>query len=65
MYTISGATLVAVVIWSSGNGSWGHHGGGQILVFALFFYGIFRLCTIKRTMISDRRSEIAIDDIAF
>jgi hypothetical protein len=65
-YTITGAVLIAVVIWSSGRGSWGHHGGrggGQILVFALFFYGIFRLCTIKRTMISNRRDEIAIKDI--
>lgn len=67
-YTIVGAALTALLIWADGAGGdrSGRLGGGLmgagVMIFALFFYGIFRLCTIKRSMVQKRRDEILRQD---
>lgn len=73
LYTFAGAGLMAVLIWADnsglrGSGLPGRGGGGRmgsgIAIFTLFIYGVFRLCTIKRSMIRRRRDTIALQNIA-
>lgn len=64
-YTLVGAALCGLSVWASSGGYASHSGNrgmGALLFVGLFCYGIYRLFTIKRWMIQDRRDLIATAD---
>jgi hypothetical protein len=68
LYMLTGAALITMLIWANGGSNPPSQlrsglAGGGMMIFALFAYGIFRLCTIKRSMIRKRRDAIVIRDI--